>query len=69
MFEIIAVIIIVTVAAILVGRSFYRSTLGRARVCACKEECPLSEMCDPESGECVENVREKASSSRHGITS
>jgi hypothetical protein len=69
MFETIVVIIIVAVAAILVGRSVYRSTMARATGCACKDECPLSEMCNPESGDCVENIRGRASTPGNRATS
>lgn len=57
MAEIIIVIVIVTAAAAWVGRSIYRSAMTRAKGCACEEECPLSEMCEPSSGDCVANPR------------
>lgn len=57
MIEVIVVLAIVAVAATLVGRSFYRTAAARAKGCSCVDECPLSDKCDPESGECVENIR------------
>ena len=68
MFETVLVLVIVAVAAILVGRSFYRSTVARVRGCACTEECPLSEKCNPEAGECVENVRARKPVQRKSVT-
>ena len=58
MAEIIIVIVIVAVAIVWVGRSFYRSAITRMKGCACEEECPLSDMCDPTSGDCVTNLRD-----------
>jgi len=53
MLEIAVVILIVAVAATLVGRSIYRSLRARTAGCACVDECPLSEACHPETGECA----------------
>lgn len=58
MLDTIAVVVIVGVAITFVVLSFYRSISARSKGCACVDECPLSEACDPEAGECVENFNQ-----------
>jgi len=52
MIETIAVILIVIVAAFFTGRSLYLSAKSKRQACACTEECPLAEGCDPDAGVC-----------------
>jgi len=53
MIETIAVVLIVIVAALFTGRSLYRSVQSKRQACACTEECPLAEGCDPDAGVCA----------------
>jgi len=53
MMETLVVVVIVAVAAIGVGQSLWRSARARREGCACVDECPLSEKCDPDTGACA----------------
>jgi len=56
MFDIIAVVVIVGAAVGIAAISLYKSITSRAIGCSCADECPLSQACDPESGECITNT-------------
>lgn len=47
---------IVAAAAGLLVRAFVRAASAQARGCACVDECPLSEACNPQRGECASGL-------------
>lgn len=52
MLDVVLVVVIVAVAAALVGRSFHRTFTARKKGCACSSGCPLARDCtSPESPE------------------
>ena len=53
--ETIVVIAIIAAAAAYTVRSLYKSAAAGKKSCGCADGCPISERCDPKSGQCVVN--------------